>query len=108
MNTAIISHDAVRIPSANELVAQAAITANEYMLSAVDSIDRYFGEGYAKDNPALVGAFMSAAALDFQACSNNQILDCVRACLDGQATAQENMAEALGNVAVELTQLNLE
>lgn len=107
MNTAIISYDAVRVPSANELVAQATITANEYLLNAIDAIDRALGEGYARENPSLVGDFMRAAASDFQACSNNQILDCVRACLDGQATAQEEMAAALSSIAGELANLTI-
>jgi hypothetical protein len=53
------------IPSDGEMMGQASRTANEYLIHAVDSIDRALGEGYAKKNPELIGAFMQAAALDF-------------------------------------------
>ena len=46
---------------------QAAMTANYYMEKAVDDIDGLFGDGYAKANPALVAAYMAAAAADFAA-----------------------------------------
>lgn len=37
----------------------------EYLKTAVQIIDAQFGEGYAKQNPALVGAFIQACAQDF-------------------------------------------
>jgi hypothetical protein len=46
-----------------ELSRHAAMTASKYLLSAIDHIDRKFGEGYAKEHPELIGAFMQAAAL---------------------------------------------
>lgn len=81
-----------------ELMAQAAITANEYMLLAIDSIDTRFGESYAKKHPDLVGAFMKTAAHDFHACLIKQAFDTLAACQDGQASALEDVAEALGAI----------
>lgn len=42
----------------------AALTADDYLLAAVEFIDREFGEGYAKAHPELVGDFMKTQALD--------------------------------------------
>jgi len=50
---------------AETLLDQASMTAGEYLAKAVRAIDAQFGEGYAAQNPALVGAFMAAAAQDF-------------------------------------------
>jgi len=54
--------------SNDTLMRQASMTAEDYMREAVTSIDNQFGEGYAKEHPELVGAFMKTAALDFGAC----------------------------------------
>lgn len=53
--------------SVHTLVEQAPMTAASYMHEAVRRIDEKFGQGYAAANPALVGAFMQAAASDFAA-----------------------------------------
>jgi hypothetical protein len=50
-----------------ELMKQASMTAHDYLQEAVKSIDGEFGEGYARKNPALVGAFMQAASMDMGA-----------------------------------------
>jgi hypothetical protein len=46
------------------LLRQAPMTANEYLLSAVDHIDQKLGNGYAKQCPELIAAFMQASAID--------------------------------------------
>lgn len=51
--------------SAETLMRQATITASAYMSDAVREIDNQFGEGFAKNNPVLVGAFIQASALDY-------------------------------------------
>lgn len=43
---------------------QAGPTVGHWLMQSVDEIDRTFGEGYAKKNPALVAAFIQAAAMD--------------------------------------------
>jgi hypothetical protein len=40
--------------------------ANEYMLQAVRNTDEVFGDGYAKDHPELVGAYMQTIAIEEQ------------------------------------------
>lgn len=51
--------------SVETLMRQAPITIAEYLSHAVKHIDEQFGDGYAKKNPELVGAFIQASALDF-------------------------------------------
>lgn len=46
------------------LSKQAPLTVNQYLEEAIRHIDRKFGKGYARANPALVGAFIQAAAAD--------------------------------------------
>ncbi len=51
--------------SSNESISQASINALEYMEDSIKYIDRLFGEGYAKQHPELVGAFIQTCALDY-------------------------------------------
>ncbi len=51
--------------SADTLMSQAPETIGVYLRQADNWINRVFGEGYAKRNPQLVAAFISAAASDF-------------------------------------------
>lgn len=51
--------------SISTLQWQAPETVAAYMREAVKHIDNYFGDGYAKQNPALVAAFIQASAQDF-------------------------------------------
>jgi hypothetical protein len=43
---------------------QAGPTVGHWLHQSVEQIDGIFGEGYAKKNPALVAAFIQAAAAD--------------------------------------------
>ena len=76
----------LRNPSAETLMRQAGYSAEEWLWQAVEAIDKQFGEGYAKENPALVGAFMQAAGAD-------EIAMHVRSLLD----TFDNMTERLSN-----------
>jgi hypothetical protein len=49
------------------LMRQASMTAHDYMMNAKHDVDEIFGEGYAKQHPELVGAYMQAAAANFAA-----------------------------------------
>ena len=64
---------------AHHLMLQAPRTIEEYVDGAQKVLDRAFGKGYAKSNPQLVAAFISAAALDFAtsiaACSHQDLSD---------------------------------
>ena len=51
--------------STETLMRQAPMTIADYMRDAVKFIDEQFGEGFAKQNPALVSAFIQASALDY-------------------------------------------
>lgn len=51
-------------PNTDDLKS-AAVVALGLMSIGVQAIDRKFGEGYAADNPALLAAFMQAAALHY-------------------------------------------
>jgi hypothetical protein len=44
----------------------AAIAAYRYLAQAVRNVDEAFGEGYAKDHPQLVGAYMQTIAIEEQ------------------------------------------
>lgn len=52
--------------NAHKLMQDGADSAHYYMHRAIESIDGQFGKGYAKDHPELIGAFMQAAATDYQ------------------------------------------
>ena len=52
---------------ADLFMKQAPMTAHTYLSEAVKSIDQTFGEGYAKEHPELVGAFIQTCAIDFLA-----------------------------------------
>lgn len=55
----------VQITSSAEVMRQASMTANDYMLDAKAMIDAAFGTDYAYEHPELVAAFMRTAAQDF-------------------------------------------
>lgn len=61
------------------LVDQAAWTAERFMRLAAESIDKNFGDGYAKKNPALVAAMVQASVADFRntvgLINGNQVAD---------------------------------
>jgi hypothetical protein len=50
---------------ADTLVRQASMTAAEYLDNGIRYIDDAFGDGYAKQHPELVAAFIRASAQDF-------------------------------------------
>jgi len=56
---------------AGTLMRQAGETAGVYLHAAKEEIDMLFGDGYAVRHPELIGAFIQAAALDFQAAQIN-------------------------------------
>lgn len=50
-----------------ELMRQAQMTAEVYLIDAITSIDKKLGVGYAAAHPELIGAFINASAIDFGA-----------------------------------------
>ena len=75
------------------LMRQAWMTAEDYLAHAIDGIDEYLGDGYAKRHPGLIAAFMQTAASDFNAAS--------------LAGAIEDGSEAGGRIAEGLEGLDL-
>lgn len=73
--------------NATGLVLQAPQTVAGYLRHAITSIDGELGDGYAARNPSLIGAFIIAAASDFNACCLAQQL---RAGLDEVVAALDN------------------
>ena len=59
----------------NTAMRQAVITADVYLMGAIKLIDERLGKGYAKEHPELIGAFIQAAALDFQTTSDAGRID---------------------------------
>ena len=57
------------------LLKQASDTAQAYMIRAKYDINEQFGEGYAKDHPELVAAYMKVAAMDFQTMAKVKIAE---------------------------------
>lgn len=53
------------------LMHQAGMTAGVWLDAAIKAIDRIHGEGYAKKNPGLVSAFISASASDYGRAMDN-------------------------------------
>lgn len=53
--------------TAETLMRQAPMTVQVYLHDAITIIDERFGNGFAKATPELLGQFLVACALDFQA-----------------------------------------
>jgi hypothetical protein len=58
----------------DQLMRQAPETVEIYLFEAQTKIDKVFGAGYAKEHPELVGAFIQAASVDFQASSISKVI----------------------------------
>ena len=75
------------------LLRQAPMTANEYLLSAIDHIDQALGKGYAKAHPELIGAFMQASAMDLGAAVIARAIESVD--VSAISSAIESLCESL-------------
>jgi hypothetical protein len=53
--------------NSDQLMHQAKETANSYLITAIQKLDKQFGDGYAQRNPDLVSGFIIACSLDFGA-----------------------------------------
>jgi hypothetical protein len=92
-----------------ELLQQASMTAHDYLREAVKRIDGELGEGYARKNPGLVGAFMQAASLDM---GSTTIAKVIGEAIEGLADANhrngsDEIAAALNEVARSIFKLGL-
>lgn len=81
--------------SFDTLFSQAKDTADEYLRTAISAIDDRLGNGYAKDHPELIAAFMKTASADFAASSqakvNGAALQRIAEALDSLASAVEEL-----------------
>jgi hypothetical protein len=69
------------------LMRQGAMTACEYLRSAIDHIDAVLGKGYAKAHPELIGAFMLVATADLGTAVIARAAQGIAPALDGVAEA---------------------
>jgi hypothetical protein len=53
--------------SADFYARHAKDSAHDYLMAGVADIDKKFGEGFAKDNPQLLAAYVNAASREFMA-----------------------------------------
>jgi hypothetical protein len=76
------------------LLRQAPMTANEYLMSVVDHIDQQLGNGYAKQHPELIAAFMQTSAIDL---GTAVIARAIESLSDRLVGALNEMQEAVAN-----------
>ncbi|WP_157669304.1 hypothetical protein [Chitinibacter sp. GC72] len=57
-----------------QAMKQATETAHYYLVSAVRMIDCEFGEGYAKNNPAVLAAFIQVCAQDYHTAASSGVI----------------------------------
>jgi|SRR6266550_2841606 len=69
--------------SSSTLMRQAPMTADEYLRSAIDCIDEKLGHGYAAKHPELIGAFITASAIDLGAAVIARAIESAADALDG-------------------------
>lgn len=67
--------------SPESLMEQAPETVARFLRNAVEKIDKEFGEGFSKENPALVGVFIHACLVDLNQASGAQNIQAVASAL---------------------------
>lgn len=82
----------------NTLLVQASETAEAYLRAGTKAIDDQFGDGYAKEHPELVAAFMQVAAKDFAA---SMLVAVIERSSSQTASAIESAAHRLGDAVEE-------
>ncbi|WP_425892665.1 hypothetical protein [Aeromonas veronii] len=70
---------------------QAADVVDYYLNRAVHSIDDHFGQGFAKENPELVAALVSASVAEINSSTQAKVH---ASALDGIASALEKIADS--------------
>jgi hypothetical protein len=72
------------------LFEQAPPTADTYLRHAIEDIDRRFGDGFAKNHPELVGAYIQTCALDYGASMIARALETVGLSIESIAGEIQN------------------
>jgi hypothetical protein len=78
-----------------ELAAQAPVTASSYIAAAVSQIDGHLGEGYAKQHPELIAAYMQTTTLDLGMALIAGALEELAAATDRHAVATRAVSDAI-------------
>ncbi len=82
----------------SDLMRQANDTSETYFNRAVRIIDEKFGEGYARENPGLVGDFMKTAAHDFDTAIQHQDIECLIQEVSRSSDAFEHIAGSVSDI----------
>jgi hypothetical protein len=77
------------------MLRQAGMTAETYLIDGVVAIDKFFGKGFAKEHPELIGAFMQSAATE---CARRTIAQQIRAGLDELGVAIDLTSRETGKM----------
>jgi hypothetical protein len=77
------------------MLRQAGMTAETYLIDGVAAIDKFFGKGFAKEHPELIGAFMQSAATE---CAGRTIAQQIRAGLDELGAALDLSSRETGKM----------
>lgn len=84
--------------SNDTLLEQAPMTADEYLRAGVRTIDKQFGEGYAKLHPELLAAYMKTCAMDF---GTSMLVVAIQEAAE-QITGSDVLARAVRDAAEEI------
>ena len=90
-----------------ELFCQAPMTAESYMIKAIDDINMHLGSGYASKHPELRAAYMQTAAIDYGTAIIAGAIESVGEYIGDVASALgdaavQSVADALDEIASEL------
>ena len=83
-----------------QIRSHAALMAGDHMHTAVERIDKMFGEGYARKHPELVAAFMQAAAIDAAGTMISKAIEAIDFDVSGIENAIENLEGSVSPPAV--------
>ena len=85
-----------------EMMRTAAVYAKGNMGRGVEAIDECFGEGFAKDNPALLAAFMQTAAIAYHGAmtlvAGQHVRDSLRYAAERVSEKLDEIEGALGGI----------
>lgn len=84
--------------SNDTLLEQAPMTADEYLRAGVRTIDKQFGDGYAKEHPELLAAYMKTCATDF---GTAVLVVAIQEAIE-QVTGNDTLARAIKRAAEEI------
>jgi len=76
----------------NTLMIQAETTIIDYMDTVINSLDDKYGEGYAENNPELVGALVTAMVMDFNSSIATKIKE---HCMSKLSASVRNLADVI-------------